>query len=67
MEFQDGIHVGQLVFENGTNLVSNLAQAVSYHPVKFQTDRLEHLRVRVWKQNFKMVALCFSKWHQLRK
>ena len=40
-----------------TNFKGNQALVVSYHSVKFQIDWLKRLQVRVWKQNFKMVAM----------
>ena len=39
------------------NFESNLGLVVSYHPVKFQTDRAKHLQVRDQRQNFKMAAM----------
>ena len=45
MEFQDGGHV---VFLNGTNFESNLAEPtlkVTYHPVNFQINRRKHVLV----------------------
>ena len=50
------MHEAKMGTWTDTNFKSNLAQVVSYHPVKFQVGRTKHLSVSLESEIFQMSA-----------
>ena len=63
----DGQMHRQINEPTGTNIESNVALVLCYHPVHFQSDQQKHLQVKVEKQNINMADMLFFKMTSIFK